>query len=277
MKVSVICTAKNAECTIERALNSILHQEFQDWELVVVDDGSSDGTADVVSAVAQADPRVRIIPTGGVGRGRALNLALKEAQADFVANIDADDESHPNRLDWTLAALKSHPEFALICTTCMVIKDFDAPNWTEARELGRTAARDITQRLALFNPVAHSSVLMRRSVISKLGGYREDLRNNFDYDLWVRLAAAGFRVGQLEQPLVAKRVHPGQAFERKQRLHYVFRSVVIQARAIRALKLSWIYWILLIARFLWGMLPARLRLVAWKSRIRPPEDHTRQG
>jgi glycosyltransferase involved in cell wall biosynthesis len=85
--VSVISTARNAAATIEATIQSTLDQDFRNWEMIIVDDGSTDATASIVNRFAEADPRIRLIATPGVGRGRALNLALAAARSDLVANI----------------------------------------------------------------------------------------------------------------------------------------------------------------------------------------------
>ena len=94
--VSVICTVKNGSKTIASVLESVQEQSLHEWEMIVVDDGSTDDTSKIVREYADADSRIRLISTDGVGRGRALNLALAHARAEHVANIDADDPCHPN-------------------------------------------------------------------------------------------------------------------------------------------------------------------------------------
>ena len=130
-EVSVICTAKNASATIERTIRSIRAQDFQNWEMIVIDDGSTDDTVDLINGFAQADARIRLVATGGIGRGRALNRAVAEAQADLVANIDADDESHPCRLRCQLKAMKQHPEFAVMASKSISIYRAATPAWPE--------------------------------------------------------------------------------------------------------------------------------------------------
>ena len=109
-EVSVICTAKDASSTIERTIRSILAQDSQNCEMIIVDNGSIDDTVSIINAFTKADPGIRLIATGGIGRGRALNVALTEAEADLVCNIDADDESHPSRLRYQLEVMKRCPD-----------------------------------------------------------------------------------------------------------------------------------------------------------------------
>jgi len=258
--VSVICTAKNAAATIEHTLRSILAQDLRDWEMIVVDDGSTDGTASIVRGFAQVDPRVKLVLTGGVGRGRALNRALTDAEADLVANIDADDESRPTRLRYQLEAMRRYPELAIICTDWVRVEGGERPVWPEIDAGAPFVVADVTKALAISNPVCHSSAIMRKGAIVGLGGYSEGRRFVFDYDLWVRAAAAGLRLGRIPLPLVAKRIHPNQAYLHASRVRYLFASAAVQLRAMRTFQVGRRYLPLLALRFLWGILPLRVRL-----------------
>jgi glycosyltransferase involved in cell wall biosynthesis len=113
--VSVICTARNASSTIEMTLQSIERQTFRSWEMIVVDDGSTDHTPALVEPYGRRDPRMRLIRTAGVGRAKALNQALSCARAEYVANLDADDLSHPRRLAIQYETMRKAPEIALLC------------------------------------------------------------------------------------------------------------------------------------------------------------------
>jgi teichuronic acid biosynthesis glycosyltransferase TuaG len=229
--VSVICTARNAAPTIAATLESILAQDMSAWEMIVVDDGSADDTAAVVRSYAHTDRRIRLVTTGGIGRGPALNRAIAEAKTDLIANIDADDESHPARLRRQVEAIARHPEFALICTEIVIVYGADRPIWPAID--GPGPVKDVTKALALSNPVCHSSVIMRRPAILRAGGYEEGRRFVLDYDLWVRCAAADLRLGKLQMPLAAKRIHAGQYFLHTARLRYLLASLRVQARAMR--------------------------------------------
>jgi teichuronic acid biosynthesis glycosyltransferase TuaG len=233
-QISVICTARNAAPTIEGTIRSIVAQDFQNWEMIVVDDGSTDETVGIVNRLAETDPRIRLIGTPGVGRGRALNLALAEAKADLVANIDADDESHSYRLRYQLEVTGQHPEFAIICTDRTIVKGMERPVWPEMGAVRGVPVADVTRALAWGNPVCHSSVLMRKMAVIGLGGYEEARRFVFDYDLWTRCAAAGLRIGRIQMPLVAKRIHDGQKYMHTTRVRYMYAGLRVHARAMRA-------------------------------------------
>jgi glycosyltransferase involved in cell wall biosynthesis len=259
-EVSVVCTARNAAATIAWTIESVVVQEFSAWEMVVVDDGSSDETTAIVERFCRQDRRVRLVQTPGVGRAKALNLALREARAPLIANLDADDESHPERLRRQLAAIRAEPGFAVLCTKSTLMRGAARPSWSSPGVGQSTRIVDVTHGLARGNPVNHSSVIMPRALVLSLGGYDEKRHCNLDYDLWVRCAAAGHRIGRLDAALNAKRFHDGQAFERSRRLRYVASSLSIQAQAIHVLGMHRMHWVALVGRGLWGLLPRRLRL-----------------
>jgi hypothetical protein len=258
-EVSVICTAKNAASTIERTIESILAQDFESWEMIIVDDGSVDETASIVRRFACTDARIKLAATGGVGRGRALNRALAQAEADLVANVDADDEVHPALLRYQLQAMQRYPQFAVIGTNWFRIHGAERPSWAKIDESAPVEVRDMTDTLALHNKICHSSVMMRKSAIVVLGGYDETRRAVIDYELWVRCAAAGLRVGVIQLPLAAHRIHPGQSFRHAPRLRVLLTSLRTQARAMWALGMKR-YVPLLAVGFFWGILPSRIRL-----------------
>jgi cellulose synthase/poly-beta-1,6-N-acetylglucosamine synthase-like glycosyltransferase len=265
-KVSVICTARNAAATIAATLDSILAQDMPDWEMVIVDDGSTDETVTVVSRYARADPRIRLVTTGGIGRGRALNRAIAEAKADLVANLDADDESHPCRLRCQLEALERHPDFDLLCTDYVAILGYGSPQWPNHLGSAALPVVNVTSRLMFENPVIHSSALMKKSLLRKIGGYSETRNTQLDYDLWVRLATVGGALGKLHAPLTARRIHQAQLFENRRRLHYIIESVKIQVRAIRGLRGGAVPFMTVPLRIAWSLLPAASREYIKSSR-----------
>jgi glycosyltransferase involved in cell wall biosynthesis len=261
VRVSVICTARDAEGTLARTVQSVLEQDMAEWEMIIVDDGSTDRTLEIARAFAAGDGRIRIVATPGIGRGRALNLAVAHARANLIANIDADDESHLTRLRYQLEAMGRYSVFAIICSDWVRVEGAAPPTWPEFDASAGFVVADVTKALAISNPVCHSSAIMRKEAIVGLGGYSEGRRFVFDYDLWVRAAAAGLRLGRIPLPLVAKRIHPNQAYLHAARARYLLASTAVQLRAMRTLRVGRRYLPLVVLRFLWGIMPLRVRLV----------------
>ncbi|MBO9130004.1 glycosyltransferase [Bacillus sp. 165] len=256
--VSVICSVKNGESIIEETIQSIQHQTFQDWEFIIVDDGSTDDTKKIVSKYISEDNRIRLIPTEGIGRAEALNLAVSHANGEYIANIDADDPSHPMRIQYQYQAFQEYPDYALVAADYILILDEQKVDWPQVEE--KLNITPLNQQLPYYNPIHHSSVMMQRAALIKAGSYNTGLSSLLDYELWVRLASNHYKLGKLTLPLSSKRIHSNQSFENKKRMKYLMQSFRIQQMAIKSLKGSLPATISMYLRFLYGILPQRLRV-----------------
>src|SRR6476646_2234200 len=114
--VTVLMTAYNAESTVEAAIRSILHQTYRNWPLLVIDDGSTDRTADICQGMAREDGRITVMRPGRLGFCSVLNLGLKSIQTRYVARLDADDIAYPNRLEMQMQFLASNPQVKVLAT-----------------------------------------------------------------------------------------------------------------------------------------------------------------
>jgi len=203
MRLSVLVPARNAADTIALSLRSTLRALPADSEVLVLDDASVDGTGD--RARALRDNRVRVIrsesPSGVAG---ALNALLGEARGEFVARMDADDVVLPGRFHLQLARLT--PKVDILFGGVLHFGSglrfpHPSPPFAISPEAFPVA-------LLIDNPVAHSTMLARRSVIEELSGYRKCLAE--DYDLWLRAASRGLKLARLASPVTALRRHGAQ-------------------------------------------------------------------
>lgn len=260
--ISVVITAYNAEAFIRDSISSVLGQSEREIECVVVDDGSTDGTAAAVREVA--DGRVRLLEEGRVGRGRALNLGARACRGDYLAIQDADDFSHPRRLEMQHASMKGSSGWAALGARQWLVEERAKPDWLRFRiPEGPPAVRDVTASVVYRNPLSHTSLFVRREAFEKVGGYDESRWNLFDWDLLIRLAAGGFRIGRLELPLVAHRNYAGQFFERRRRWDYVRSCLSLQRAARRLLGRSRALEAVFLGLFAYRLLPAGLR-IRWR-------------
>lgn len=207
--VSVVMPVRNGADHVLLACRTALGQTEQDLELIVVDDGSTDGTSDIVASVQ--DPRVRFFETEPSGVSAARNLAIEAAVGEWVAFLDADDLWEPSKLERQLA---------VSADADLVFTDAWIQQVGESRPLGRfhavsPAVFDETDPLPSMlrrdNFVPTSSVLVRRSALRDVGGFDESLAVAEDLDLWLRLAAAGARFRAVRDPLVTYVVSPTSA------------------------------------------------------------------
>jgi glycosyltransferase involved in cell wall biosynthesis len=228
--VSVIMTVHNGLPYVEEAVDSVLGQEFDSFELVVVDDGSTDGTADVLAG--RADPRLRLVRRSHQGRVAALNHALQLATGRYVANLDADDVALPGRLAVPARYLDDHPEVAAVGAAVQPFVGEAAPR--RPRTLPRSD-RAIRWTFLLRNPVFHSSATFWAAAVAAVGGYDPAYAGGLqDVDLLLRLGRH-HRLANLDIPLAAKRLHPAQHFAGNRRRRLA-RHAACRLRAARELR-----------------------------------------
>lgn len=209
-KVSILLPVRNEERFLPAALASLSRQTQPDWELVAIDDGSSDATGALLAAAAASDPRLRVLhlpPTGLVG---ALNSGLDACRAPLVARMDGDDICHPRRLERQSAFLDSHPDITLVA--CRV-RHVPRRNLTDGMQCyenwqnGLLSHDEIIRDLFVESPFTHPSVMFRRDAVLALGGYRDQGWPE-DYDLWLRLAKADARFARCPETLFFWRDRP---------------------------------------------------------------------
>lgn len=212
MKVSVIIPAYNAKETIDETLSSLEAQTFRDFEIVFVDDGSVDGTADYVS---QNYPDVRVFVQENAGPAAARNQGVTRSKGEWLAFLDADDAWLPWRLQMQMHFAKIHPEVRMFCglTTDLVLP-VEAPTLAKQEQLTFIEFLNIGD-FAFSNPVATTSVLLKRSAFEVCGGFDTQFRGPEDYDLWMRVATHTV-IGKILYPLSRYRDEPGSLSRRYQ-------------------------------------------------------------
>jgi glycosyltransferase involved in cell wall biosynthesis len=213
--VSVVLAVFNGERYVRQAMESLFAQTFRDFEIVVIDDGSTDGTPGILRGYD--DSRVRIVRNErNLGLIASLNRGLREAAGEYVARIDADDPSHPERFAKQVDFLDRHPEVALVGTLGRCIDD-TGRQFMHGPDRRPTGHDDIWESLLQKNTFLHSSVMYRREVVQALGGYDPTARHAEDYALWL-LIAERHRVANIPEQLVDYRVHGQQVSRRHIRI-----------------------------------------------------------
>jgi glycosyltransferase involved in cell wall biosynthesis len=232
-ELSIVLPVRNGGRYLSEAIDSLLAQTFRDFELVVVDDGSTDKSAAIVEAAG--DPRVRLVRQARRGLVEALRRGLAETTAPFVARMDADDVSLPTRLARQLDAVGEG--VALVGCGFEAIDAEGRPIRSWLLPADDAALR---RRLLLRNPFAHGSVVFRRQAVDSAGGYRADYGANEDYDLWRRVARE-WRLAAVPEVLYLYREHPdavtksgvGQRVEARERLRDELWAEPALLRALR--------------------------------------------
>lgn len=209
--ISVLMPVFNAQKYLSAAIESILTQTFGDFELIVLDDGSTDATLRILQEFQKRGPRIRIISRENRGLIKSANELLGHAQGEFVARMDADDIALPARFSLQVAFLREHPEVVCVGGATEMI-DGEGRYLTQL-QLPETD-QDI-QRLALagHGSITHSCAMIRRESLVSIGGYDPEAYAAEDLDLWLKLGEIG-QLANLHEPVLSCRLHSGSISER---------------------------------------------------------------
>ena len=208
-RISVLMPVYNAERFVGRAIDSVRAQTLQDWELVVVDDGSSDASAAVVATRCAQDSRIHLHRQANRGIGGAMNQALALARGSWVAILDSDDLMYPERLAHQLAFLDAHPGITAVGSQFHTI---DLSDRITGLDRHPTDSTDATEFMYGYFCLHHPTITARRAALLEVGGYREEPRRGCpDYRIFMDLVCAGHRLANMPEVLTAWRHSPDGA------------------------------------------------------------------
>lgn len=230
-KISVLMSVFNGQPYLKKSVRSILNQTFEDFEFIIINDGSNDGSKAVLERFADRDNRVRLVHQENRGLVPSLNRGLSMARGRYIARMDADDISLPERLETQVRFLDSHSEVGIVGTQHIWIDgDGEITHYPSLP----TDPSYIAWRL-LFEPcIVHPSIMARRSLMQKLDGYMEWAKYGEDYELWTR-AVLESRVANLSEVLIKYRRWEGEQVtktKRKRVWKTVRRSAATYHRAV---------------------------------------------
>ncbi|NIO06026.1 MAG: glycosyltransferase [Proteobacteria bacterium] len=229
-QVSVVMSVYNEERYVGEAVESILEQTFGDFEFIIVDDGSIDHTPVVLKGYH--DSRMKVYYQENRGQSSALNRGIRLTSGDYIARMDADDISLPERLEREVLFLDTYPEVALVGTWCVKIDARTGRHWIQSLPEDDVSIRRF---MTVDNPFIHSSIMIRKSVLDEVGLYDEGLIWQ-DYDLWVRIAR-NHRMANISEPLVIRRKHPASLTWRARKSREFWELFIIQCKAAKQLGL----------------------------------------
>jgi glycosyltransferase EpsE len=257
-RVSVVTTVYNGEPYFDRAIPGILAQSFEDFEFIVVDDGSSDQSLAKLHELAARDQRVRVFSPGRLGAAVAYNYGVAQAAGEYVARQDFDDRSYPDRLRLQVALLDAHPEVGMVGGYYMLVDERRGERYVR---MPPTEHRAILSAMAKGVPIAHTIATFRRRVWTEAGGY--PLVNNLiDLRFYLRVAKLGWRFANVPEALGEHYVHDSSFFHRT--LKYAERQrdlARVQAQSVRELGLPpWMY-LYSLGRYAYAYAPTGLKRV----------------
>jgi len=209
-KVSVILTVYNRVAMVRDAIDSLLAQTFNDFEIIVVDDGSTDGSVEVIKSIG--DPRIRLIAhERNMGTPTARNSGLEAARGEYIAWLDSDDLARPKRLQSQVDYLDAHPSIAMVGTAAGAIRANGRRRWTrQSRPLSHD---EIVSMLQFRTPMLQSSIMGRADILKQYP-YRLEFPVCQDLDMFIRLTR-DHRVANIPQVLVDRRFHEGQVVRQR--------------------------------------------------------------
>jgi len=198
--ITVLMGVYNGQGYISQSMESILLQTYKDFEFIIINDGSTDDTLKIISSYE--DSRIRIINQNNAGLTRSLNQGISLAKGEYIARIDADDISMPERLSTQVQFLKSNPDVALVGANAILIDE-------DGKKTGKTDFPSknnelINKMIELISPFPHSTACFRRETALSLGGYNERFTRGQDFDLWLRMSQK-YRIACINEPLIMLR------------------------------------------------------------------------
>jgi glycosyltransferase involved in cell wall biosynthesis len=223
-KVTVIIPTYNYGHYLPRAIESVLSQTCRNYEILVIDDGSTDDTAAIASEYSLAHPQVHYLFQKNAGLSAARNTGIQAARTPYLVFLDADDELEPRFLERCFATLKTLPDtYALVACSC---RSIDANGLIqEGKKTPERASREITQRDLLLKNRFAPVVLVERHAFAAVGLFDTSLRSSEDREMWIRIAATR-KLFLLDEPLARKRNHPTNMSRNSDRMRANMRQVL---------------------------------------------------
>jgi glycosyltransferase EpsE len=238
-RVSVVSTIYNGEPYFDRAVPGILGQTYRDFELILVDDGSTDRSRELLHELAGRDPRVRVFEPGRLGAAAAYNYGVAQARGEYVARQDFDDRSYPERLRHQVDFLDAHPEVGIVGGYYVLVDERRGERYERMPPTGHEA---IISAMARYVPIAHTVATFRKQAWTEAGGY-PIVDNLIDLRFYLRVAKLGWKFANVPEMVGEHYVHDSSWFHRT--LKYVERQrdlARVQAQVVRELGLpQWMY------------------------------------
>ncbi|MES2988633.1 MAG: glycosyltransferase family 2 protein [Pseudomonadota bacterium] len=224
--ISVIMAAYNGAALIGETIATLREQTRSDWELIVVDDKSTDDTLEVLAQIR--DARIRVIASDkNQGPVVARNMAIAHARGHYIAALDQDDLCMPDRFARQAAYLDAHPEAALVASAALLMEDGVPARWPNERQLSSAM---IDWLLLTQNPLVWSTSMFRAEAAQALSPFtRPELRYAEDFDLYHRIRAFGL-LARIDEPLLAYRCHPGGASQKYSKMMQASAAAVLTGR-----------------------------------------------
>lgn len=221
--ISVVMSVYNGSRHLRQAISSILNQTFKDIEFIIIDDGSTDDTADIVRSFD--DPRIRLIQQQNKGLVESLNIGVQLARSSIIARMDADDISLPSRLEKELRLILSNPRLGLVGSFFSYIDEKN--DGLPVTITSPTKSIDLKRSLYLVNPIGHGTAMFKKAVFDQAGGYRDNYGPTEDYDLWRRMSDS-CELGVVPESLYLYRLSPDGITHTKNAIQHKYTAKIVR-------------------------------------------------
>lgn len=247
--VSFLVTAYNAEHFIGHSIRSICNQDYNNLEIVVVDDGSNDKTTDILHSIKAEDKRIHVYSPGRIGRAKALNVGLRHCTGQYIAINDADDFSKRERTRIQVNFLEENPTIGLLGSSMEI-----SENGTISMHQVVTNDEQIRRAFTMGQPIQHSTVMVKAQLLTDIGGYNENIPFLLDRDMFLRMAAVT-KLHQLNDRLIILNRSANQYF--KNRYTGIERSIMssrYQLKAVDQFHYSKTLKIQIVMKLIWSII-----------------------
>lgn len=262
-KVSVAMGIYNVGKTLAESLDSLLKQTFQDFEIILCNDASTDNTIEIARKYQKKYPdKIVIIENKrNMGLNYTLNHCLEYCKGEYVARMDGDDLCSPSRFQKQVDFLDGHPEFAFVSSSMNYFDDDG--EWGTSKEKEEPVAEDFKYGI----PFCHAPVMIRKEVYEAVGGYTVDKRllRVEDYNLYMKIYVKGYKGYNIQEPLYSMR--DGRDAISRRKLKYRFNECYAKCLAIRELNLSKLDYVFVLRPIIVGLLPLWLYKKLHKKRL----------
>jgi glycosyltransferase involved in cell wall biosynthesis len=233
--VSIILPAYNCEKYIGKAIQSVLLQTFTDLELIIINDGSTDNTEELIQSFN--DRRIVYIKNNkNEGLIYSLNRAIALAHGKYIARMDADDISKPERLAKQRSFLDQHADITVVACTIEFINEKEEITGVWDLDRQTITPGQIKKAILKQNCIAHPTVMIRSKIIKELK-YKPYQKNIEDYDLWLRMLSRGYKIAKLDEPLLLYRIHENSITSvHLKKVNPFFKHLVMKARFLNKFK-----------------------------------------
>ncbi|MCK4809570.1 MAG: glycosyltransferase [Candidatus Omnitrophica bacterium] len=224
MKVSVVMPVYNSRNVVGKAIESILQQTYADFEFIIIDDGSTDGTFNILEEYKNKDERIILVAQARKGLVYSLNRGLKLAKGEYILRQDGDDVSLPERMEKQLEAIKNN-NLDIVGSYAYLVNE---KGFTIEKIIRPVEHKSIVEKLERQNCILHPTLMFKKEAILSIGGYNGQYEFAQDYELYLRAVRAGLRIGCVPEPLV-RIAHVSSSISVKRRRKQLLYAISAQA------------------------------------------------